>query len=116
MLSILAQDENAVRFCCDEEGREFLLRRLQEVAAGDHAWFVGEELEDGRYEWVSLESRGARELTAQEIDHDGKLTLRIECPADAAAAFCAELRAASATTGGVVEHILRKICKNSCCQ
>ena len=109
-------EETGVRFCCDAEGREFLLHRLQEVAAGDHAWFTGEELEGGKYEWVSIESRGARELAAQEIDHDGKLALRIECPAGVAAGFCEELRAAGAGAGGVVEHILRKICKNSCCQ
>lgn len=116
MLSILVQDENAVRFRCDGEGRGSLLRRMQEVAAGDHAWFAGEELEGGRYEWVSIESRGARELAVQEIEHDGKVSLRIECPADAAAAFCAELRAGGAAEGCVMERILRKICKNSCCQ
>ena len=116
MLSILAQDENAVRFRCDAEGRKLLLHRLQEVAAGDHAWFTGEELEGGRYEWVSLESRGAQELGVQELDHDGKLTLSIECPAEAAAEFCAEIQEARVAEGCVMERILRKICKNSCCQ
>lgn len=116
MLSISTQGGKAVRFCCDEEGRELLLRRMQEVAAGDHAWLVGEELEGGKYEWVSLESRGVQELGVQELDHDGKLTLSIECPAEAAAEFCAEIQEARVAEGCVMERILRKICKNSCCQ
>ena len=103
MLSILAQGENAVLFRCDAEGRELLLRRMHEVAAGDHAWFAGEELERGKYEWVSIESRGAGELRVQELEHGGKRTLSIECPAEAAAEFLAELRAAG---GGAVEHTL----------
>ena len=96
-------EERGVRFGCDGEGRELLLSRMQEVAAGDHAWLVGEELEGGKYEWVSIESRGVQELGVQELDHDGKLTLSIECPAEAAAEFLAELRAAG---GGAVEHTL----------
>ena len=116
MLDISVQSENTLHFCCDAAGWGVLLSRMQEVSAGDHAWFVGEELEGGKYEWVSVESRGVRELTAQEIEHDGKLSLRVECPAGVAAGFCEELRAAGAGAGGAVEHILRKICKNSCCQ
>ena len=75
MLSILAQDENAVRFCCDAEGWELLLSRMQEVAAGDHAWFVGEELSGGEWDWVSVECRGVSEWQVEMAGRGGQRAL-----------------------------------------
>ena len=95
-IRICVQDEEVV-FCCDAAGRVFLWQRLREAAAGDHAWFVGEELSGGEWDWVSVECRGVSKLEVEMASQGGQRALGIRCPANAVAELCRALERGDAS-------------------